>query len=322
MTPRMATATSVVLAAALLLAGCGDDAADTTTTTIEAAPSSTERPPTTETVQESSTTTATTTEAPAPEPLADQTPPVDLNGLEVDGDTIWIASIDAQQVLQVDRATGAILVRVDTGEAGPDDVTVGPDGAVYWTGFTDGTVGRIEDGESTSIANVGPGANPIGFTPDGDLIVGRAVTADGLFRVPLDGGDPEPIAETVGDMNAFVVEAGRVVGPVGGVAGPGGVSAVDLTTGEVTELGSGFEVSVTASDRAPDGVLHLLSFTGQVWRFDEAAGTIEIAHTLAAGVYDNLSFADDGTLYVAHFTEPVITVVAPDGSISSLAVGG
>jgi hypothetical protein len=323
--PLSASLPAVALAVALLLAGCGDDgdsaADDTTTTTTEAASSTTsEQPPSTETTPESSTTT--TTEAPAPEPLADQTPPIDLNGIEVDGDTLWIASIDANQVLQIDRISGAILTRITTGTSGPDDVTVGPDGATYWTGFADGSVGRIEDGVSTTIANVGVGANPIGFTPAGELIVGRAVTADGIFRVPLDGGDPEPIVEVVGDMNAFVVEADRVVGPVGGVAGPGGVSAVDLGTGEVTELGSGFDVPVIASDTDPDGVLHLLSFSGQVWRFDEATGTIEIAHTVPLGIYDNLSFADDGTLYVSHFTEPVVTVVALDGTISTLAVGG
>ena len=324
MRPGTTTLGAVALAA-MLLAGCGDNdaAGDTTTTTSEAASSSTEPPPTTERTPESSTTTTTTTtEAPAPEPLADQTPPVDLNGIEVDGDTIWAASIDAEQVIQLDRTTGAILARVATGTSGPDDVTVGPDGATYWTGFTDGSVGRIVDGVSTTINNVGAGANPLGFTPDGELIVGRAVTADGVFRVPLDGSEPVPLAETVGDMNAFVVEADRVIGPVGGVVGPGGVSAVDLATGVVTELASDFDVPVTASDTDPDGVLHLLSFTGEVWRFDESTASIEIAHTLPAGVYDNLSFADDGTLYVAHFTEPVITVVALDGTISTLAVGG
>ena len=220
-----------------------------------------------------------------------------------------MAALNSDQVLQLDRETGAILTRVETPGSGPDDVAVGPDGAVYWTGFVDGSVGRITDGVSETIASVGAGANPIGFTDDGQLIVGRAVTADGLYRVPLDGGEPEVIAPSVGDMNAFVIDDNFVVGPVGGVLGPGGLNAVDLTTGEVAQLGKDFPAGVTASALDPDGQLHLLSANGQIWRFDDVTGTVEPALTLNAGIYDNLDFAPDGTLYVTSFTQPLIVIV-------------
>ena len=282
--------------------------ADTARSSTTSVPPATSEPP-------------ATTEPAAPEPLEDQTPPEAVNGLTVDGDTIWVAALNSDQVLQVDRETGAILTRVETPGSSPDDVAVGPDGAVYWTGFADGSVGRIADGASEAIANVGAGANPIGFTDDGQLIVGRAVTADGLYRVPLDGGEPEEIAPSVGDMNAFVIEGDRVVGPVGGVLGPGGVNAVDLTTAEVTELGTGFSSGVTASALDADGQLQLLSANGQIWRFDEATGTVEPALTLAPGIYDNLDFAPDGMLYVTSFTQPLIVVVGTDGTQSTLDVG-
>jgi len=266
----------VGIALAIGLVGCGDDddaepaEADQSDASVDDATPSESTTSTAESTTTTTESTTTTTAAPAPPmPLDDQSPPAALNGLEVDGDTIWVASTESAQVVQFDRTTGEILTRIDTSPSQPDDVTVGPDGAVYWTGFNDGEIGRIVDGASESVANIGPGANPLGFTPDGRLFVGRAVTGDDLWEVPLDGGEPTMIAGPVGDMNAFVVEADRVVGPTGGIAGPGGVAAVDLASGEVTDLGGPFEAPVTASDVEPDGVLHLLSFDGRVWRFDE-----------------------------------------------------
>ncbi len=313
----------IAAAAAVLLsvAGCSSDDESGDAATTSTAEDTIEATTTTAPVSTTTPASSTTTAPLPPEPLDDQTPPDAVNGLEVEGDTIWLAAATSSQVLQVDRLSGAILTRVDGAGSSPDDLTVGPDGAVYWTGFADGSIGRIVDGATETIANIGPGANPIGFTEDGELIAGRAVTADGLYRVPLDGGEPEVIAETLGDMNAFVIEGDRVVGPVGGVLGPGGVSAVDLATGEVTELGTDFPSGVTASTADPDGRIHLLSANGQVWLFDEASGSVEPAVALADGIYDNLDFAPDGTLYVTHFTEPVISVVAPDGTRSTLAIG-
>ena len=278
--------------------------------------------PTTTTSVPATMAPATTSTTVTPDPLEDQTPPQAVNGLEVRGDTIWVAALNSDQVLQIDRETGAILTRVETPGSSPDDVAVGPDGAVYWTGFGDGSVGRITGGISETIANVGAGANPIGFTDDGELIVGRAVTADGLYRVPLDGGEPEVIASAVGDMNAFVIDENDVVGPVGGVLGPGGVNAVDLTTREVSELGKGFPAGVTASALDVDGEVILLSPNGQVWRFDDVAGTVEPALNLPPGIYDNLDIAPDGTLYVTSFTEPLIVVVDATGTQRTLDIGG
>lgn len=72
----------------------------------------------------------------------------------------------------------------------------------------------------------------------------------------------------------------------------------------------------------PDGSVLLLSANGQVWRFDDVAGTVEPALTLPPGIYDNLDIAPDGTLYVTSFTEPLIVVVDTDGTRRTLDIGG
>src|SRR5690606_25035371 len=103
----------------LLLAACsgGDDPAAPTTT-------------------ETSTTTTTT----APGPMEDQTRPASAFGMVHDGAKLWIADFYGGQVLAVDPDSGAILVRYqgDDGVSDEiDDLAIGPDGSVYWTGFND-----------------------------------------------------------------------------------------------------------------------------------------------------------------------------------------
>ena len=130
----MNRSTALFVSAVLLVSGLGacssDSEGDASPSTTEASGSSTTAAP--------STTVA--------EPLEDQTAPVNVNGLTVQGDTIWVASIEADEVLQIDRETGAILARFDTNGAGPDDVAVAPDGSVWVTGVGNGDLGRISDG--------------------------------------------------------------------------------------------------------------------------------------------------------------------------------
>src|SRR5690606_32615216 len=133
----------------------------------------------------SSTTAASTasTDSTAPAELADQTAPRSVNGLTVQGDTLWLASIGDDEVLQVDRTTGSILARHPTGGAGPDDVAVAPDGSVYVTGFESGVLGRVVDGAYEEVATLAVAVNGIDVAADGTVYV-ATMEADGdLWRV-------------------------------------------------------------------------------------------------------------------------------------------
>ncbi|KAA0232909.1 MAG: Virginiamycin B lyase [Acidimicrobiales bacterium] len=255
----------------------------------------------------------------------DQTPPLGVNGLTVEDGAIWMADLSGGEVMKLDAATGEILERygAEDGVASPDDVALGPDGAVYWTGFEEGQVGRIADGESEVIAQLPPGANPLAFAADGTLYVGLAVVGDAIYKVATDGsGEAEIVADAPGDVNGFTIGAdGFLYGPAGGALGPGSIVKVDLTTGEVSEVVGGI-VAVVATDFDGDGVLHALSpLPAQILRIDLEAGTAEVERELPGVIPDNLAYATDGTLYVSHFNEPAISVIAPDGSETALRVG-
>lgn len=307
---RLAAAVTLLV---LVAGGCGsdDDAAPTTTT--EAADGGTA----------SSSAPDTTTSTTVPEPIDDQTAPISINGIAVQGDTLWIASINADEVLQVDRESGAILARFPGGGAGPDDVAVAPDGSVYSTGFESGVLGRVADGTASEVATLVPLINGVAVADDGTVWVATMEPDGVLYRLAPDGSDPEVVAEGLDNVNAFVVDeaTGTLVAPAGGFEA-GWIARIDPADGSVERVAEGLP-SVMASTWHPDGrYVALANVTGEVLAVDLETGTFEVLHTVAEGMpFDNLAYADDGTLYLSSFVTPTVTEVAPDGTVRVIPIG-
>lgn len=276
---------------------------------------------TTEPTAASTTTTATT--EPAAEPLDDQTPPPSINGLVVDGDTIWIASIAGDEVVQIDRATGALLARFPADGATPDDVAVADDGTVWVTGFGDGSVARIAAGTYEVVTSTGVGVNPVDVGPDGTVYVATWGEGGTLWTIDPTSGEATVAAEGLPDVNGFSVQPdGTVLAPSGGLRGPGAVVRIDPADGSVTTVVDDLP-PVLASAAAPDGTYVVLAnATGERFEVDPEAGTATSLGTVDGGPFDNLAFAADGTLYLSSFVEPLLVVVAPDGGVSTLPIGG
>lgn len=274
-------------------------------------------------------TTTTARPTTIPEPLEDQTAPSSINGIAVDGATIWTASIKDDEILQIDRSSGAILQRFDTSGAGPDDVAVAPDGSVWSTGFVSGEVGRVADGRYEEITTLVPGINPIAVDDDGIVWIGTYGPDGNLYRLdpdalPSEGKALEPVASgTMPDINAFgILDDGTIVAPAGGIAGPGSAIAIDPETGEFTTIVEGLP-GVAAGTVDDEGNAYVLAnATGEVFAIDVAAKTSKVVQTVTEGApFDNLSFADDGTLYLSSFVAPTVTEVAADGSERTIAIG-
>ena len=68
----------------------------------------------------------------------------------------------------------------------------------------------------------------------------------------------------------------------------------------------------------------LANVTGEVIAIDVEAETSEVGRrrSTQGAPFDNLAFADDGTLYLSSFTAPTITEVAPDGTERVITIGG
>ena len=303
----------------VLVAGCSSSGSDTTAGS--SAKATTTRVAT------------TTTSAPKAAPLKDQTPPSSINGIAVQGDTIWVASIKGDEILQVDRQTGAILQRFDTKGAGPDDIAIAPDGSIYSAGFGNGDVGHIANGKYSVFTTIKPGINPIEFSPDGLLYIGTYGPDGELFQ--LDPSDPKSFTKSLGgglpDINAFgIIADGTIVAPAGGVAGPGSAIAIEIVPVKQDKIGGkgistivkglpGVAAGTTDSQGRP---YVLANATGQVFAINLDDKTSQVVQTVKkGGPFDNLSFAHDGTLYLSSFIAPTITEVAPDGTERVIPIG-
>lgn len=310
-----------VLVAALVLVpvACGSDDSSTggpaSTTVSTTDPSSTSESATTEPDAQATTT--------SPDPLADQTAPESINGITVQGDSLWIASIAEDQILQVDRHTGAILARIDTNGAGPDDVAVAPDGSVWVTGYVSGMLGRVVDGEYEEVAMIEPLINGIDIAADGTVFVATLAEDGTLYRL-VPGSGHEAVATGLKMVNAFEVDeaTGTILAPWDPMGAPA-IVRIDPADGSITPVVEGLPV-VMATTMDPDGRLVALdNINGEVLLADVEAGTFEVLVVISDGrVFDNLAYADDGTLYVSGFGAPAaITEVKPDGSVRVIQVG-
>ena len=272
---------------------------------------------------------ATTTTSAVPEPADDQTPPTSINGIAVQGDTIWVASIKDDEILQVDRESGAILQRFDTKGAGPDDVAVAPDGSIWSTGFANGDVGHIDDGTYEAVTTIASGINPIAVDTEGIVWIGTYGPGGSLYQLdpkalPTDGTPPAPVADgTLPDINAFgILDDGTIVAPAGGIAGPGSAIAIDPATGEFTTIVDGLPGVAAGTVDAEGNAYVLANATGEVIQVDVDAKTSKVVQTVKGGVpFDNLSFADDGTLYLSSFIAPTITEVQANGTERVIPIG-
>jgi len=305
----------LVLAATVLLAvsACSSDSDD-------AAPSDTTAGNT------SSTATATSDTTAASEPV-DQTAPTGGNGITIDDEgCLWVAVMNDDEVLKINPDDGTILARYAMPDGtGPDDLAI-DDGGAYITGFTSGDVLvlDLDSGDVTSIGSIGAGANPIAVRPGGGLIVGRAITATGLFAVDP-SGDKAPVAlGDPGNVNSFSFGADRVLyGPLSAPDG-GSIVAIDADTGTVTSViarVTGFPSGV----RVHDGMLYALvtDGTSKVQKIDPATGTVTLFGDTGLALADNLAVGVDGEVYVTGFNTADITVLGADGAVErTITMGG
>ncbi len=239
-------------------------------------------------------------------------------------DRLHIASLFGREIVVMDPKTGKIIERLgpDVGVEGPDDLTFGPDGSLYWTSLLTGEVGRLSPAGVKTGQFVAPGVNPITFSDDGRLFVALCFLGDALYELDPDFGDqPRLIAENLGFLN------GMDWGPDGYLYGPiftqGRVVRInvdaDPATIETVADGFGVPAAVKFDSR---GRLHVVDqLAGEVLRVDTETGDKEVIATIMPGL-DNLAFDSQDRLFVSHAQDGSIFEVLPGGTTPTVSKGG
>ena len=248
------------------------------------------------------------------------------NGVMFDRhDRLHIASVAGREIVVMDPQTGAVLDRLGPaqGVEGPDDLTFGPDGALYWTSFFTGVVGRrAPDGTVGTVAQLPPGVGAITFSDDGRLFVAVSVLEDNdaLYEIDPNGANPPRlVAEQLGGLNAMDWGSdGFLYGPLNF---RGQVVRINVDTGAVAPVADGFGLP-TAAKFDSRGRLHVVDqLSGKVVRVNVATGRKAVVARLTPGL-DSLAFDSRDRLFVSSFQDGFIAEVTADGEVRMVSGGG
>ena len=233
-----------------------------------------------------------------------------------DGD-LYLSSVVTPAVARLDPETGEILDNWgrEDGAKSPDDLAFGPDGSVYWTDISDGEVAmRTPEGETRVVASPGVGVNPITFSDDGRLFVSQCFMDTNLYELdPAGEREPRLIRDDLGPgcgLNGM--DWGSADGKL---YGPrwfrGEVVRLDVDSGEMETVASGFDVPAAVKFNS-EGVLHVLdSLRGEVVRVGEDGGK-EVVARVQPGL-DNFAFDADDRLFISSFADGfIVEALSPD----------
>lgn len=275
----------------------------------------------------------------------------------VSGQNITVINKNSGKIIE--RITGVSPNRVES----PDDVVWNPEGtAIYWTDLIIGEVGRM-DMETGAVTKkfIAPGVNPIRFSESGRLFVALDFLGDGLYELDPVTLDVKrhiiscPAGFGLGFFNSFDtrMEDGKLMlygplfalnvviaidvdsfEPTGDPMTPEAVFFPNLDeliaalgTGQIRIVAGSLQPPSNLSNPAaakfgPDEMLYVLDQAGQFFKVTPDGMNRTPISMLDPGL-DNMSFADDGRLYMTNNDEGwVAEILLPSGQPRYLSPGG
>ena len=244
------------------------------------------------------------------------------NGFYFDSnDRIHMANLVSHEIHTLDSVTGELLATIDIedGVITPDDVTVGPDDAVYWTAILSGQIGKQNlDGSIEIIAQLPPGPNGITFSEKGLLYVGNYINGEVYEIDPSGKIPPSTIAVTYPTLE------GMDFGPDGHLYIPtlafGIILQVNIETGEVVPVYT-VEPGTTSLKFNSQGDMYVAQSEGKVLKLDIAAGTADL-HAEFPTLIETVAFDSQDRMFVSNGTAGDLYRIEHDGTITNLLESG
>ena len=229
-----------------------------------------------------------------------------IHGLTFDrDDALYVGSVMGQAIYQVDVRTGDSSVFIGPPQGMADDLEFGPDGTLVWTSILTGTVhARRPDGRVVVLADNLPGVNAIAFRGDGRLFVTQVLWGDALWELDVNGiKEPRRILADIGHLNGFDFDnAGNLFGPL---LFKGVVVRIDVDSGEMVTIASGFAIPVAVNLDSMDNLYVVDGKLGRVIRVDINSGEQTLVATVDSGI-DNLALDSQDNLFITNLVDNAI----------------
>ena len=208
-----------------------------------------------------------------------------IHGLAFDReDKLYVGSVMGQAIYEVDARNGVSSPFIGPPAGMADDLAFGPDGTLVWTSILTGQVhARRPNGRIIVVADNLPGINSVAFRDDGRLFVTQVLWGDALWELDLKGERaPRKILENIGHLNGFDFDqAGYLYGPL---LYKGVVVRIDVDSGEMKTVASGFAIPVAVNFDSEDRLYVADSKLGRLVRVDIASGEKTLVSTVDAGI--------------------------------------
>jgi sugar lactone lactonase YvrE len=226
-----------------------------------------------------------------------------VHGLAFDReDRLYAGSVVGQSIYTVDTQSGQVRTEVGAPEGMADDLDFGPEGTLAWTGFLQGVVrARGADGSIRELATGLPGINSIAFNASGRLFATQVFLGDALYELDPAGSRPaRKILEGMGGLNGFDF------GPDGWLYGPlwfkGTVAKVNVDTGELVQVASGFGIPAAANFDSRGNLWVVDTARGEVVKVDVATGGKQVVARVRTSI-DNLALDSRDRLFISNMAD-------------------
>ncbi len=226
-----------------------------------------------------------------------------IHGLTFDSqDNLYAGSVVGAAIYHVDTNTGQVEEFIGPPNGMADDLEFGPDGRIYYTSFLQGKLqSKGADGKITVLADGLMGINSLAFNKEGRLFATQVFMGDALYEIDLTGQKKNrKIAEKLGGLNGFDF------GPDNMLYGPlwfkGVIAKVDVATGKVDVVASGFKTPAAVNFDSKGNLFALDTATGEVVQVDVKTGQKKTIAKLDPSL-DNLAIDSKDRIFVSNMAK-------------------
>jgi sugar lactone lactonase YvrE len=226
-----------------------------------------------------------------------------IHGLTFDSqDNLYAGSVVGAAIYHVDTNTGEVEEFIGPPNGMADDLIFGPDGRIYYTSYLQGKLqSKGADGKITVLADNLMGINSLAFNKEGRLFATQVFLGDALYEIDLTGQQKtRKIAEKLGGLNGFDF------GPDNMLYGPlwfkGVIAKVDVATGKVDVVASGFKTPAAVNFDSNGNLFALDTATGEVVQVDVKTGQKKTIAKLDPSL-DNLAIDSKDRIFVSNMSK-------------------